>query len=580
MDDPDPPPSGENNNEMITEPTQITPTENPFPDPPFTYAQAAAGTRATVEGNEGERTSQDIYAQMNEISTRLRNKMKRTGPSSDQPDSLQTTRPAKTPRFSDENKVESAKDALTQFIKAMRAVAPTILQPALDPEEVSQARALILSISSPAETTSLSTNPSIAQDELTRRLGDALAPLVSKINEMEKSIAKVTNPPNITTSGGTPAGVHAQKSKEKTQAAHFTITKSSNPTPISPKRKSPPPPAPPKASLLSDPERRLVIVPPTLLRFPEGRIVTKSINDSLMQTQCKAKVLTVQPSMAGNPVIVVEEKHKAEDLLPFSNTIYAAIFGDRTDDEFMAYVDRPRFEVKINYCPTTSYDNQQLTADSVWASIQENDSRLRDIKPMCEPRWIRKERIESGARRGTILVALASEAGAQQVLKAEQSVAFGESVTFDRYEKRPIVKYCAWCASLNHTTTRCTKSKCQICTSEEHTTANHPDDTPEKCINCGGEHQAKYRNCAKRLQKLGSRQPRKPEVGTKPSMKPTKTLPQLNPKGKETPMIPAIKIAGKPKKKKVTEPEADWAAFTANHLDGEWDEQAMDTTLV
>ena len=52
---------------------------------------------------------------------------------------------------------------------------------------------------------------------------------------------------------------------------------------------------------------------------------------------------------------------------------------------------------------------------------------------MCDPRWIHRERIETGAMRGTIVLAFATEATARRVLDAQQSV-LGESVTFDRYE--------------------------------------------------------------------------------------------------------------------------------------------------
>jgi hypothetical protein len=116
------------------------------------------------------------------------------------------------------------------------------------------------------------------------------------------------------------------------------------------------------------------------------------------------------------------------------------------------------------------------------------------------------------------------------------------------------------------------KPKCQICTSEEHSTTDHPKDIPEKCINCGGAHEAKYRDCAKQLQKLSIRQPRKPEVGVNPGKKHIKTPSQ--------PGLLTIKIPRKPKQKKAMEPEGwvDWAAETVD--DGRWGAQPMDETPV
>src|ERR1700733_12123100 len=226
--------------------------------------------------------------------------------------------------------------------------------------------------------------------------------------------------------------------------------------------------------------------------------------------------------MAGNPVIIVEESAKAEDLLPFKDTIYAAVYGDQTDPEYSAYIDRPRHEVKINYCPTRDYDGQEIPANLIWKAVQEDDSRLREINTMCDARWIHRDRLEQGSRRGAVVVAFASAELAQTVLRAGKSVACGEMVTFERYEKRPMIKYCAWCGSLGHTTARCQKPKCMRCASDGHTTESHPENMLEKCINCGGAHEARSRECAKRLSKLGTRKPNKSEVGAGPKPKPHK----------------------------------------------------------
>ena len=199
-----------------------------------------------------------------------------------------------------------------------------------------------------------------------------------------------------------------------------------------------------------------------------------------------------------------------------------AVYGDQTDPEYSAYIDRPRHEVKINYCPTRDYDGQEIPANLIWKAVQEDDSRLREINTMCDARWIHRDRLEQGSRRGTVVVAFASAELAQTVLRAGKSVACGEMVTFERYEKRPMIKYCAWCGSLGHTTARCQKPKCMRCASDGHTTESHPENMLEKCINCGGAHEARSRECAKRLSKLGTRKPNKSEVGAGPKPKPHK----------------------------------------------------------
>ena len=454
------------------------------------------------------------WAQNDPATAYLQARLKR--PLADDPEANKQGRNGKSLRLGDTESRREIRLALTRFITLAGTTAPTILKSYLDPEDVLQARALLLSICSPAEVAGPASSPH-APDELACRLGVLLEPLVSKISLLEKSIAEVKNTRANTTPSAT-----ILKPVERTP--HSTMVKSANPKPINPPRKSPPPPRPTppasqKPSLLSDPERRLVIAPLGVpKRFPEGRISTKAVNDALSSQQCKIRVLTVQPSMAGNPVVIVEENAKAEDLLPHRDTIYNAIYGDQTDLEYTAYVDRPRHEIKINFCPTKDYNGEELPAALIWKAVQEGDSRLRDINTMCEARWIHRDRIGQGARWGTIIVSFATAEIAQAVLKAGKSVACGEMVTFERYEKCPMIKYCAWCGSLGHTTTRCQKSKCLLCASD-----SHPEDLPHKCINCGGTHEARSRECAKRLIKLGIHKPTKPEVGAGPKPKSQKT---------------------------------------------------------
>lgn len=267
--------------------------------------------------------------------------------------------------------------------------------------------------------------------------------------------------------------------------------------------------------------------------------------------------------MAGNPVVIVEENAKAEDLLPFRDTIYSAIYGDQIDPEYTAYIDRPRHEIKVNYCPTRDYNGDEISAALIWKAIQEDDSRLRNINTMCEARWIHRDRIEQGARRGTIVVAFATAEIAQTVLKAGQSVACGEMVKFERFEKRPMIKYCAWCGSLGHITTRCQKSKCLRCASEEHSTDSHPEDLPEKCINCGGTHEARSRECTKRLTKLGTHKPKKSEVGAGPKPKPQRAAAEKAGKIRVVPYTtPEVPVT-----RNTAWTDGDWAAA----VEGSWD---------
>ncbi len=47
----------------------------------------------------------------------------------------------------------------------------------------------------------------------------------------------------------------------------------------------------------------------------------------------------------------------------------------------------------------------------------------------------------------------------------------------------------------SHATNSCTTPQCLLCGSKDHHSGDHPEDTPECCVNCKGNHASSHKEC-------------------------------------------------------------------------------------
>lgn len=333
------------------------------------------------------------------------------------------------------------------------------------------------------------------------RLGEMIAKLESAVVAITRSPTSTSIPtPTPTTQTPQVTPSYANAAKKTTPPTHPNPKKSTtNNTP--PARPQPP-------SIIAQHDRRLVI---TLtknknIKIPTSGIDVHNINLALERTPCQARVLVIQVSKAGNPVIVVRESDRAEALLPYVNIIVRSLFKDDDYHAYPASVDTPRFSIKINFVPRSDFNGESIDADAVWKCIQGNDSSLKQLNTVGKSTWLQSNREDhAGGRRGTVVVSFRTEEEAKSVLMKRRSVAYGEQVTFTKYEQRPNVHQCTGCGSFSHPTPNCRKRKCLKCASTEHSTQDHPAGSTVKCGNCGKQHETTYRDCPERLRRLGIR---------------------------------------------------------------------------
>jgi hypothetical protein len=98
-------------------------------------------------------------------------------------------------------------------------------------------------------------------------------------------------------------------------------------------------------------------------------------------------------------------------------------------------------------------------------------------------------------------------------IRSQKIFMFGSEVSVRTWRDKPLLRQCARCYKLDHSTARCPKSKdlCVECGSSTHLSSEHRarcaqckgleahiECTHQKCCNCGGSHRSDSADCPER----------------------------------------------------------------------------------
>jgi hypothetical protein len=238
-------------------------------------------------------------------------------------------------------------------------------------------------------------------------------------------------------------------------------------------------------------------------------------NVALQECGAGTQVAGVTYTAAGNVVVIARPPHTAQDLLPHSSTIAAAILGSGTD--CVGRQDLPWFRVQVNTVPV-QYQGEVMSPDQVFQEIKwslGDQDTLTSDKMASAPRWMCSPSELAKKNHASVVFSFSKEEDARKFREAGTYLIWGKWCKTAIYEDRPQVRYCAHCWSIEHPTTGCRRQlpRCKIC-AQDHATDKHvcghcgdnagwcPQDLP-KCCNCKGNHLANAFDCPERKRKLG-----------------------------------------------------------------------------
>lgn len=260
-----------------------------------------------------------------------------------------------------------------------------------------------------------------------------------------------------------------------------------------PAKAAPSPPLPP-----AKPSQVVLILKEKRGRIPVDLKSLDALNTKLAQAGCKEKILAITQSSNGNPIIHTSERGNPELILPHADLIIASILPDPTSTPTVeARINQKYFEFRIdNALRVDPYSGALISTTRIWEAAQATNAFLASTTLAAPPRWLGDKR--EGVAHGSILTAVTSEDVYNKIIATTQAYAFGSKLLFSSFKAKKRPRYCGSCGSLQHSTWLCKQPRCFKCTSTEHDTNNHPDDLPEKCVNCKGQHHATHHECPSR----------------------------------------------------------------------------------
>lgn len=296
--------------------------------------------------------------------------------------------------------------------------------------------------------------------------------------------------------------------------AKNNISKSNNPVPIVPTRRTnktanpDTKPSPTNPMQRHHPSRLIIHLSPMpkdLQQQHPGQIVSR-INNALtnispaIENRLRVKGLLFS-GVSSTPILIAADGCTAAELELHEQAITSAMIGsDSMVGTATARADRQRFEVCIDQAPIRWYSGDDITADDITSQIQLH-LRLDDpIRLATSPRYcISRDKIQYTTK-GTILVSFHDQNLANMLLKSSPIFIGGTPCRIRPFVERNPIVYCQQCSSLRHreSSRACKGPRCEQCASENHSTSDHPVDTPLHCINCGGEHASRSKECPTR----------------------------------------------------------------------------------
>ena len=209
-----------------------------------------------------------------------------------------------------------------------------------------------------------------------------------------------------------------------------------------------------------------------------------------------------------NPILVTGDGCVAEDLRPWYDEI-CQIFTDHApadteiemDHTATAIPDYQHFQVKLGQVPRYSWHGEEITTQELREHIQTACGGRTTLEYAADPRYLIRSDDESNL--ASVVVPLKSAEQATALLRMRSIFIAGERCYTSRFDERPRPTFCTSCSSLSHRerSKQCDGERCAFCTDKEHTTAEHPMDWAELCINCGGTHASRSLDCPIRKQR-------------------------------------------------------------------------------
>ena len=288
------------------------------------------------------------------------------------------------------------------------------------------------------------------------------------------------------------------------------IIKSANPIPIKPTvtpRKSLVERTPTGPAERNHPSRLIVETYPLIPinRRRMGPEVVARVNESIHHRGAKEsiKIMAIMYSMTGNVVAIAAPGCQGADLMGYEEAIVEAIDPDFHPDLTTSHVDTQRFKVKLDRIPTHNAHGTRTTTQELEQAITWSFKAFEDMKQAAPPAWLGPEAELAKQRTASVVFSFANVDDALLFKKQRTIFVLGMPCTTAAYEERPRPIYCGYCGSLSHREMSCKGECCQICTSVDHQTTEHPEDMKPKCINCGQEHSARSRDCDRLAKILG-----------------------------------------------------------------------------
>ena len=244
----------------------------------------------------------------------------------------------------------------------------------------------------------------------------------------------------------------------------------------------------------------------------------------MLASHTEATIIAVKWNDKGNCIAISHPDFTAMDLVPFGNTIAAAITG-QNNIECTTTLDKKWHCIILNGVDTGKTDineDIELTQfqghrpEEILKELQTNNPSLATTTIM-EARWLTcPENLREKAHSSVILTVSSQEDVDILLHHVRRVVMYGRLASFTRYQDMKPVKQCMVCWSYSHL--KCNKDpKCRSCAGE-HTETDHTclecptsednckncNHLPTKCANCKGPHPADDTKCPSRMAATGT----------------------------------------------------------------------------
>jgi hypothetical protein len=392
--------------------------------PQKTYADATLGRHSAIDTihknteitEDRERPSLDLTGQtfqftqnppfaLNINFKRLRNTLEDSIHAPSETTDASTERRAKRPSIDPPKMLaQSINQQTSELIRTLKKVDRTKIREYIDEEKVMAVAGYLMSMTR-QETLQPPTKASFAQEEMLQGLLHQATSLVSLIDQKMLPNNRTDYPPPHPPSTALSIGKPKPKAKTTETPVQFhapqnvKIIRSNNPVPIRPLKQSKTvensrptrsPSAPPES--IKNRDRRLIIEIDPKKRGhekPSRPFIVQQINSNLENAGCPVKVLMIDYSNSNNPIVVVEEGCKAEEIEEYEVPIIKVLFPSlQPEDIQSSHIDLIHYRVKLKGVITHNQSGDLTNPSMVWISLRTNNSQFKETLLVCPPIWL------------------------------------------------------------------------------------------------------------------------------------------------------------------------------------------------